>query len=99
MTYTTQEAVEAIYDYFEPEVAVPDGAPEDFVDWAAGQGFVLDESIIRTFELSAEGVFESLEDYAALVWPGVGWESLVEEGYWQGDHSDMVFAPVGEVFG
>lgn len=99
MAYTTREAIEEIYNFYEPDVAMPHGAPEDFVDWATRHGFTLDGGIVDLFGQCAEGVFDSLEDYADAVFPGVEWQALVEEGYWQGDHSDMVFAPVKKVFG
>lgn len=99
MAYTTREAIEEIYNFYEPDVAVPHGAPEDFVDWATRNGYVLDRKIVDLFGACAEGVFASLEDYADAVFPGVQWQALVEEGYWQGDYSDMVFGPVGKVFG
>lgn len=98
MAYTKAEAVEAIYDEFD-EVHLPLGAPEDFVEWAIRHEFPLDASIVRLFEASAEGVFESLEDYADAVHPGCSWELLCDVGYWQGDHSDMVFAPLSKAVG
>lgn len=98
MAYTTAEAVEAIYNEF-AEVSVPLGSPEDFVDWAVRHGISLDKNIIRLFEESVEGVYNSLEDYADDVFPGVEWQALVEAGYWQGDHSDMVFCPITKEIG
>jgi hypothetical protein len=99
MAYTTAEAVEEIYNFYEPEIAVPHGAPEDFVDWAVRQGYSLDKTVIALFRVCCEGVFESLEDYADSVYPGVEWQTLLEAGYWQGDHSDVVFAPISETIG
>lgn len=96
MAYTKAEAVEAIYNEF-ADVPVPFGAPEDFVEWAVEQRYALDADIVRLFEQSADGVFDSLESYAAARFPGCDWELLVDVGYWQGDQSDMVFTPMTEV--
>jgi hypothetical protein len=94
VAYTTREAIEEIYNFYEPDVAMPHGAPEDFVDWATRNGYVLDGKIVDLFGACAEGVFASLEDYADYCFPGIEWQALVEAGYWQGDYSDMVFCPV-----
>jgi hypothetical protein len=101
MAYTTREAIEEIYNFYEPDAGsgVPHGSPEDFVDWATRNGYVLDRKIVDLFGACAEGVFDSLEDFADAVFPGVAWQVLVEEGYWQGDYSDMVFGPGDKVFG
>jgi hypothetical protein len=96
MAYTKAEAVEEIYNAFEPHYTVPQGAPEDFVEWAIRQDIPLDAGVVGMFEFSADGVYDSLEAYADDMFPGMGWEALVEDGYWQGDYSDMVFRPLVE---
>lgn len=94
MSYTKDEAIEEIYNTFSDR-SIPNGAPEDFVDWAVRNNFPLNNNITRLFETSCDGVYDSLEDYANAMYPGREWQDLVECGYWQGDYSDMVFRPIG----